>query len=300
MQILITGGTGLIGANLIPKLKPNEVTVLTRNVSMADRELGSKVTLISSLDDLHNLNEFDVVINLAGEPIVNKKWTDKQKAIIEQSRWGVTEQLVSLFHASDFPPELLISGSAIGYYGRQGDELIDEDFNQPFDEFSHQLCQRWEQAALKAASETTRVCILRTGIVITRRGGALMKMVPPFRMGLGGPMGDGQQYMSWIHLEDMLNGIIHLIEHSECQGIYNFTSPTPVTNNEFSHTLASALHRPCVLRMPKFVMRLMMGEMADLLLYGQRVIPKRLQQSGFEFQYPELEHALDCLRLSSG
>lgn len=299
MHILITGGTGLIGANLIPKLKPNGITALTRNVSMAERELGNKVTLISSLTDIQNLNDFDVVINLAGEPIVDKKWTSKQKAVIEQSRWQLTEDLVALFAASEFPPELLISGSAIGYYGRQGDELIDEDFNQPHDEFSHQLCQRWEQLALKAESEATRVCILRTGIVITRRGGALMKMVPAFRMGLGGPVGDGKQYMSWIHLEDMLNGIIHLIEHSECRGIFNFTSPNPVTNNEFSQTLASAMHRPCVMRMPEFAMRMMMGEMADLILYGQRVIPKRLQQSGFEFQYPELEHALDCLRLTS-
>ncbi|MFQ3197593.1 MAG: hypothetical protein ACI8R9_002867 [Paraglaciecola sp.] len=299
MQILITGGTGLIGSNLIPKLTPHEITVLTRNVSMADRELGNNLTLISSLDDLPDLNKFDAVINLAGEPIVNKKWTDQQKAILIQSRCGLTEQLVSLFHASEFPPELFISGSAIGYYGRQGDELIDEDFDQPFDEFSHQLCQRWENAALKAASDATRVCILRTGVVVTRRGGALTKMMPPFRLGLGGPIGDGKQYMSWIHLEDMLDGIIHLIEHRECQGVYNFTSPNPVTNNEFSRTLASVLHRPCVFRVPKFVMRLMMGEMADLLLYGQRVIPKRLQQSGFEFRYPELKHALNCLRLES-
>lgn len=297
MHILITGGTGLIGANLIPKLKPNELTVLTRNVSMAERELGHKVTLISSLDDLHNLNEFDAVINLAGEPIVNKKWSSKQKTIIEQSRWALTEQLVSLIQVSEFPPELFISGSAIGYYGRQGDELIDEDFTQPHDEFSHQLCKRWEQVALKAESDATRVCILRTGIVVTRRGGALMKMVPPFRMGLGGPIGDGEQYMSWIHLEDMLNGIIHLIEHPQCKGIFNFTAPNPVTNNEFSQSLAAALHRPCVMRVPKFAMRLMMGEMADLVLYGQRVVPKRLLQSGFEFEYPELEHALDCLRL---
>ncbi|MFQ3237618.1 MAG: hypothetical protein ACI9C4_003209 [Paraglaciecola sp.] len=297
MQILITGGTGLIGTNLIPKLKPHEITVLTRNVSMAERELGNRVTLISNLEDLHNLDQFDAVINLAGEPIVNKKWSNKQKAILEKSRCQVTEQLVSLFHASEFPPEVFISGSAIGYYGRQGDELIDEDFNQPFDEFSHRLCLHWEQAALKAASQATRVCILRTGIVVTRRGGALMKMVPPFRMGLGGPIGDGQQYMSWIHLEDMVNGIIHLLERPDCQGIYNFTSPNPVTNNEFSRTLASVLHRPCLFRIPKFAMRMIMGEMADLLLYGQRVIPKRLQQSGFEFKHPQLEQALDCLRL---
>ncbi|WP_166426067.1 TIGR01777 family oxidoreductase [Paraglaciecola sp. 20A4] len=297
MRILITGGTGLIGSNLIPKLKPNDITVITRNVSQAELLLGHKVTLTSSLDDFDNLDDFHVVINLAGEPIADKRWTPEQKERIEQSRWGMTEKLVSLIKASSRPPSLFISGSAIGYYGRQDDQIIDEEFDSPYDEFSHRLCERWESLAKEAESQLTRVCIVRTGIVITRRGGALMKMVPPFKFGLGGPMGTGHQYMSWIHLEDMIDGLIHLIEHTDCRGVFNFTAPAPVTNAQFSKTLAAVLHRPCFLPMPAFALRLIMGDAADLLLYGQRVVPKRLQESGYQFHYPELAHALECLRL---
>ncbi|WP_339901219.1 TIGR01777 family oxidoreductase [Paraglaciecola polaris] len=297
MRILITGGTGLIGSNLIPKLKPNEITVVTRNVSQAELVLGHKVTLISSLDDFENLDDFHVVINLAGEPIADKRWSPEQKKRIEHSRWDMTEKLVSLIKAGSAPPSLFISGSAIGYYGRQNEQIIDEEFDAPHDEFSHQLCARWEFLAKQAESTQTRVCIVRTGLVITRRGGALMKMVPPFKFGLGGPMGSGQQYMSWIHLEDMLDGLIHLIENTQCQGVFNFTAPTPVTNAQFSKTLATVLHRPCFLPMPAFALRVIMGDAADLLLYGQRVVPKRLQESGYQFHYPELAHALGCLRL---
>ncbi|MFT4942107.1 MAG: hypothetical protein ACI88A_005181 [Paraglaciecola sp.] len=297
MRILITGATGLIGSNLISNLQPNEITVLTRNVSMAEQKLGSKVYFLSSLQGITNLDKFDVVINLAGEPIVNKKWSPEQKQIIQNSRWNITATLTDLIKNSENPPGLFISGSAIGYYGRQGDELIDEDFTHPHDEFSHQLCDRWEQLALEAKSAKTRVCVLRTGIVLTKRGGALSKMLLPFKLGLGGPIGDGKQYMSWIHLEDMLNAIKHLIENTECQGIYNFTAPNPVTNAVFSHALASSLNRPDFLRMPVSVMRILMGEMADLVLYGQRVIPKRLLESGFTFKHDDIKEAFESLKL---
>ena len=296
MKILITGGSGLIGSNLIPILRPCDVAVYTRNVAMAEQILGHKIHFLSSLTHLDNLDEFDVVINLAGEPIVAKKWTDEQKQRIEQSRWSITEEIVVLINAGENPPKLLISGSAIGFYGRQQNQIIDENFLTPHDEFSHQLCERWEFLAKQAQSDKTRVCILRTGVVITRRGGALQKMLLPFKLGLGGPIGDGTQYMSWIHLEDMLQGIAHLIANESCEGVYNFTAPNPVTNEEFSRELASALSRPCVFKVPKFVLRTMMGEMGDLVLYGQRVVPKRLQESGYEFIYPEISQALNCLR----
>ena len=296
MKILITGGSGLIGSNLIPILRPCDVAVYTRNVAMAEQILGHKIYFLSTLTHLDNLDEYDVVINLAGEPIVSKKWTDTQKRKIEHSRWSITEEIVALINAGENPPELLISGSAIGFYGRQQDQVIDEDFSTPHDEFSHQLCERWESLAKKAQSDKTRVCILRTGVVITRRGGALQKMLLPFKLGLGGPIGDGTQYMSWIHLEDMLRGIAHLIANEGCEGVYNFTAPNPVTNEEFSRELSSALSRPCVFKVPKFVLRTMMGEMGDLVLYGQRVVPKRLQESGYEFIYPEISQALNCLR----
>ena len=296
MKILITGGSGLIGSSLIPILRSCDVSVYTRNVSMAEQILGHKIHFLSTLTHLSNLDDYDVVINLAGEPIADKKWTDEQKRKIEHSRWSITEDIVTLINAGENPPKLLISGSAIGFYGRQKDQIIDENFSSPHDEFSHQLCKRWESLAKKAQSDKTRVCILRTGVVITKRGGALQKMLMPFKLGLGGPIGDGSQYMSWIHLEDMLQGIAHLIANESCEGVYNFTAPNPVTNAEFSHELAASLSRPCIFKVPKFVLRMMMGEMADLVLYGQRVVPKRLEESGYQFIYPKISQAFDCLR----
>lgn len=296
MKILITGGSGLIGSNLIPILRPCDVAVYTRNVAMAEQILGNKIHFLSTLEHLTNLDEYDVVINLAGEPIVAKKWTDEQKHKIEHSRWSITEDIVALINAGDNPPKLLISGSAIGFYGSQQEQIIDENFSSPNDEFSHQLCERWEHLAKQAQSDRTRVCILRTGVVITKRGGALQKMLLPFKLGLGGPIGSGKQYMSWIHLEDMLQGIAHLIANENCQGVYNFTAPNPVTNAEFSHALALSLSRPCIFKVPEFVLRMMMGEMADLVIHGQRVVPKRLQESGYKFIYPEISQAFDGLR----
>lgn len=296
MKILITGGTGLIGSNLIPLLRPNEIAVYTRNVAMAEQILGHKIHYLSSLSHLDDLNDYQVVINLAGEPIIGKKWTAQQKHEIEQSRWSITEKLVELIGRSEHPPELLISGSAVGYYGPQDDTLIDESYAHPNDDFGHQLCERWEQLARKAESPKTRVCIIRTGLVITKRGGALEKMLTPFKLGLGGPIGRGDQYFSWIHLEDMLRGLVHLIVTPTCQGIYNFAAPNPVTNYEFSHALASALKRPCFFKVPKTILRLTMGESADLLLYGQRVVPKRLIESGYSFIFSDISKALDCVR----
>ena len=300
MHILITGGSGLIGSNLIPSLKPSSITVLTRNVSTAEPVLGRGVKFISSLAGLSNLDEFDVVLNLAGEAIVDKSWSTKQKHILQHSRWTLTAKLAELIQNGDSPPACVISGSAIGYYGRQSDNMIDESFDnieKSHDDFSHQLCKQWEHLALQAASPKTRVCLLRTGIVLTKRGGALPKMLLPFKLGLGGPIGDGKQYMSWIHLEDMLRGIIHLIDNKDCQGVYNFTAPVPVTNKALSMELASALHRPCFIRTPAFVLRMLLGERADLILFGQRVIPKRLMESGFEFTYPQIKQALESLKL---
>jgi uncharacterized protein len=296
MKILITGGSGLIGSNLVPLLRPHGIAVYTRNVAMAEQILGHKIHYLSSLEHLSNLNDYQVVINLAGEPIVGKRWSAQQKEEIERSRWSVTEKIVALIKASSVPPELLISGSAVGYYGPQDDTILDEQSSQVKDDFGHQLCERWEFLAQQAASDKTRVCILRTGIVVTKRGGALVKMLTPFRLGLGGPIASGQQYMSWIHLEDMLRGILHLIDNPNCRGIFNFTAPNPVTNQEFSQALANALHRPCLFRVPEFALRLAMGESADLLVYGQRVVPNRLLASGYKFVYSDIDAAFNCLR----
>ncbi|MFT2111688.1 TIGR01777 family oxidoreductase [Marinomonas sp. 2405UD68-3] len=291
MKILITGGSGLIGSNLLSMLEGNEITVLTRNTTQSKAKLGDVHHYLSTLEALNNLDEFDVVINLAGEPIVAKRWSEDQKREIENSRWLVTEKLVQLIQSGKKPPHLFISGSAIGFYGKQDDHAIDEEFIAVHDEFSHRLCAKWESIAKQAESEKTRVCILRTGFVVSKKGGALSKMRLPFKMGLGGPISHGQQYISWIHIDDMLQGILHLIGNSGCHGVYNFTSPVPVTNNEFSREFAHSLNRPCLFRVPSFVIRSLMGEMSTLLLDGQRVVPKRLQESGYTFLHPELRGA---------
>lgn len=298
-HILVTGGTGLIGASLILKLidQDTKVTVLTRNANAAGSKLPADVTLIGSLRELTSLNHIDIVINLAGEPIVNKRWSDSQKQLLEESRWETTQQLVTLFNHSDTPPHTFISGSAIGIYGRQDNQQIDESFEQYHEEFSHKLCQQWESIALGAQSESTRVCILRTGIVLSDKGGALSKMTLPFKLGLGGPIGKGDHYMSWIHIEDMVNAIVFLIEQTGSKGVYNFTAPNPVSNAEFSKALANAVNRPCLLFTPQIALKLAMGEMADLLIYGQNVVPKRLMDEGFQFSYQDIDKAFASLDL---
>lgn len=293
-HVLITGATGLIGRHLVKKLiNKYKITVISRDPSRAQRLLGQGIEAIS-LDALQSLESFDAIINLAGEPIADKRWTDKQKQAICDSRWEITQRLSDLINSSVNPPEVFISGSAVGVYGRQGDTPINEDFTDFNDEFSHRVCAKWEEIANTA---NTRVCLIRTGIVLDDEGGALAKMIIPFRLGLGGPIGDGKQYMSWIHIDDMIKGIIHLLEHKECVGPYNLTAPNPNTNGYFSIKLARRLDRPCLFRVPAFVMKTLMGESSDLILYGQKVLPERLIAANFNFAYPTLIDALDALDL---
>ncbi|MFQ2820865.1 TIGR01777 family oxidoreductase [Aeromonas caviae] len=296
MKILITGGTGFIGRRLVAHLKvTHEVVVLTRQGSRAYELLGHDVTLLDSLDRLDHLNDVDIVINLAGEPIAAGRWSESRKQLLCNSRWLLTEQLVDLVKLSSTPPRLLLNASAIGWYGRQDDAPLDETCQSPHDEFTHRLCQQWEQLAQQARSAQTRVCILRIGLVLGPDGGALPRLLPPYRLGLGGPMGSGRQVMSWIHIQDLVRAMLFLLEHDECDGIFNGTAPQPVDNNSFSQHLARSLRRPHLLRVPAGVLRLLMGESADLLLTGQHVVPARLQQAGFHFTYPELPQALDNL-----
>ncbi|RUO19290.1 TIGR01777 family protein [Aliidiomarina iranensis] len=293
MKILITGATGLVGSAFIRKYgEQHEITALSRTPSKASKKLGRGIRVLGSLAELDNLNNYDAVINLAGEPIAEKRWSEAQKERIENSRFRITEQLTALIKNSEHPPEVFISGSAVGFYGRQGEKLVSETEGTPHKEFSHELCQRWEQLANEAASSQTRVCLLRTGIVLARSGGALQRMAPPFKFGLGGPIGDGQQMMSWIHIADMVAAIDFLLNKTACAGAYNLTAPEPVNNEVFSKTLAKVLHRPAIFRVPAFVMRLAFGEMSDLLLTGQAVVPKRLLEAGFQFEYSKLEPAL--------
>jgi uncharacterized protein (TIGR01777 family) len=293
MNILITGGTGLIGRALVAKLQEkHEVTVLTRHPVNTQKNGRSKAAYINELDSISDIGEFQAIINLAGEPIAEKRWTSKQKQEICDSRWAITSSLVAKINSSKRPPEVFLSGSAIGFYGRKGAEEVTED-TPPHDEFTHQLCKKWETIAFTAQSNVTRVCTLRTGVVLAARGGALEKMALPFKLGLGGKLGNGEQYLSWIHISDMVNAIIFALETPACKGPINMTAPSPVTNREFSLTLAKTLSRPCVFTVPEFAMKMLMGESADMILNGQKVIPAKLTAAGFQFSFPTLEAALD-------
>lgn len=296
MKVLITGGTGLIGSALIKHLLQNqlaaEIVCLTRNIKNAHKKLPNGIDCINSLDDI-NFNTLDAVVNLAGEPIADKRWSKAQKNKICQSRWQLTAQLSEKINTCDKPPEVFISGSAIGYYGRQNDDaLIDENCTAVHHEFTHDVCKKWEQLALNVKN-TTRVCILRTGIVLAKEGGALKKMMLPFKLGFGGSLGSGRQMMSWIHIEDMVNIIIKCLSTKNLSGVFNATAPTPVSNAVFSKTLCQALNRPCLLKTPALALQLLLGEMSSLLIYGQAVVPRKLTDAGFKFIYPTLPQALE-------
>ncbi|MGF1687163.1 TIGR01777 family oxidoreductase [Photobacterium japonica] len=301
MKLLVTGGTGFIGSALIHQLRDHDITVLSRDPANASLSLGEQVNAITSLDQFDNLDDFDAVINLAGEPIINKRWTARQKDTICRSRWGITQQLVDKMQAGTQPPHTFISGSAVGIYGDQHDTVIDEDFvieqHVSTHNFAHHVCQRWEKIAGEATSDATRVCLLRTGIVLGRHGGALAKMLLPYQLGMGGPIGNGKQYTPWIHLDDMVNAIVFLLHTPTANGAFNLTAPEPVTNKAFSKALAHSLHRPHLLFTPPFVLKLALGEAASLLLEGQNAIPAKLEAAGYIFQHREINEALqDILR----
>ncbi|HID4131449.1 TPA: TIGR01777 family oxidoreductase [Pluralibacter gergoviae] len=292
MKILITGGTGLIGRYLVSRLLTlgHSVVVVTRSPDSARQRLDKRVELWPGLEQRSHLNDIDAVINLAGEPIADKRWTDAQKARLCDSRWQITQRLVALIKASDTPPAVLLSGSAAGYYGDLGEVVVTEE-EPPHNEFTHKLCARWEQIACEAQSDATRVCLLRTGVVLAPDGGILAKMTPPFRLGLGGPIGSGRQYLAWIHIDDMANAILWLLDN-DLRGPFNMVSPYPVRNAQFAHALGRALHRPAIVRAPAVAVRLLMGESSVLVLGGQRALPKRLEAAGFAFRWYDLDDAL--------
>lgn len=293
MHILITGGTGLIGRPLTARLLQagHQISVVTRDVAAARRTLGEKINLWSGLDQQRDLNGIDAVINLAGESIAAKRWSEPQKQLLCDSRWQITMRLVELIKASSTPPAVLISGSATGFYGDTGDLVVTED-DPGHAEFTHELCARWEQLALNAQSDRTRVCLLRTGVVLAGKGGALEKMKLPFKLGIGGPLGNGKQYLPWIHLEDAVNGILWLLDHPALDGPFNLVAPYAVRNEQFAAALGEVMHRPAFMRTPATAIRLMMGESAVLVLGGQHVLPQRLEASGFRFRWYELDKAL--------
>ena len=301
MKIVLTGATGMIGSLLTERLsKSQHGLVLLSRRPPSEVSVAKKQWLAwqpgASGDWERAIDGADAVINLAGEPIAGKRWTPKQKEILRSSRVDGTRALVDAIAKAQVKPKLMISASAVGYYGPHGDEALNED-SKPGDDFLARLCVDWEAQAHKAESLGVRVCLLRTGIVLAKGEGALKKMVPPFKMFVGGPLGSGQQWMPWIHIEDEVGLIQFLIENESGRGAFNGTAPNPVTMAEFANTLGGVLNRPAWARVPPSVLALMVGEMAEMLLNGQRAIPEAASKLGFKFKYPNLKLALESLGL---
>ena len=298
MRLVVTGATGFIGSALCAALleQGHALTLLTRGAPR-DANTGTKHWLHWTPGTLRDwdaaVDGVDGVINLAGEPIAEKKWTHTQGRRIEKSRIDATHSLVQACAKVRQKPKFLINASAVGYYGPRGDETLTEDA-PPGDDFLGVLCQAWEDEAQKAEELGLRVVRLRTGIVLGPGGGALTKMAKPFKFFLGGPLGSGKQWMSWIQLEDLLRMILLVIENPLARGPINATSPNPVQNKEFSRTLGKVIHRPCWAPVPGFALKLALGEMAQMLLTGQRVVPAAAEKLGFQFRYPHLQEALEA------
>ncbi|WP_439641394.1 TIGR01777 family oxidoreductase [Nevskia sp.] len=294
MHVLITGGTGFIGRELAASLLADghAVTVLTREITSSGNRVPNGAKAIR---DLARADAVDAVVNLAGANLGGTRWNPVTKMGFRTSRIDTTRRLVDWMSRLGTRPKVLVSGSAIGWYGPQGDEVLTESAPAGGD-FSATLCRDWEAEALKAAALGVRVCTVRTGIVLgpsgPAGGGALAQMLPAFRLGGGGPMGSGRQWMSWVHRADLVALIRFLIERETASGPFNGTAPEPVTNAEFAKTLGRVLKRPAILPMPGFALKLIVGEMAEILLSGQRVVPQAALDQGFRFRFPTLEAAL--------
>jgi uncharacterized protein (TIGR01777 family) len=302
MKLIVTGASGFIGTALCRQLlQQGHVLVLFTRGSPRDSASGVRRWLHWTPGTLRDwdaeLDGADGVINLAGEPIADKNWSAAQRRRLEKSRVDSTHVLVQACAKAKQKPKFLINASAVGYYGPHGDEIITEEA-PPGTDFLSLLCRNWEEEATKAEELGLRVVRLRTGIVLGPGGGALSKIVPQFKWFVGGPLGSGKQWMSWIHLEDQVRLIIHIVNDSQACGPINATAPNPVQNKQFSRVLGGVLHRPSWLPTPSFMLRIGFGEMADILLTGQRVVPAAAQRLGFEFRYPELRQALEaCMPL---
>ena len=295
MRILITGGSGFIGQLLCQRLhdQGHTLLVVSRSPDKTRRLLPEGSDIRAQVLDFTGTG-VDAMVNLAGESIAGKRWSEEQKKKLVESRLAITGDLVALCGKLDTPPNVMVSGSAMGYYGAQGQRPVDEE-TPPHDEFAHRLCAGWEAAASEAEAYGVRVALLRTGLVLDRDGGALKQMLPPFKMGLGGRIGDGRQYMPWIHRLDMVRIIEFLLDRETPSGPFNCSAPNPVTNDEFVHALGRHLHRPAMIPMPAAVLKVALGEMSRLLLTGAAMHPRRLEEAGFSFDYPTLDEALTAI-----
>lgn len=317
MNILISGGSGFLGSAFSDEImaryraqdKALHITWLTRDSSQvhpSDIEMMTYDELASSD------KSFEVILNLAGAGIADSRWSDARKEQLMASRIKPTESLLAFIKRTSIKPKLMVSGSAIGWYGTQGDKPLTESSGFETD-FAHRLCDEWEQLALTATEYSVPVAIVRTGVVIHPDGGMLGKLLTPFKMGVGGQLGDGQQIMSWVSRKDWIGAAIFIIEqhldsHASSQTthentlqttndttavVYNLTAPNPVNNHTFTKTLGSWLHRPTFFTLPNFLLKLMFGEMSTLLIDGQKVLPQALLDTGYEFQQPTLKQALE-------
>ena len=299
MRVLITGGSGFVGQRLCRQLveQGHEVQVVSRSPHQVRDRLPSNCDIRDSAQAFIE-SPPDALVNLAGEPIAAKRWSDEQKAKLINSRVAATEQLVALceqLKANGQPlPKVMVSGSAMGYYGAQGKRVVTEE-TMPNDEFAHRLCKQWEAAAKPIEAMGVRLAIVRIGLVLEAGGGSLEKMLPPFKLGLGGRFGSGEQFMPWIHRDDLVAAILFLIDQEGLSGAFNGSAPHPVTNATFTKTLASHLNRPAIFPVPAFVLKAGFGEMSRLLLTGADMRPARLEEAGFSFQYPTLDKALEAI-----
>lgn len=300
MRVLVTGGTGFIGAKLCQKLlaSGHQLVILTREPSDAvasfrDAQLNlGECQFIESFDDISHTAQLDAVINLAGASLADKRWTPSYKQEILSSRLQTTHALLELLKRLRDKPKVMLSASAIGYYGHHGDESLDES-GATVAGFSQELCQRWEHAALEAQSLGIRVCIMRLGVVFDARGGAFVKMARPFRFGIANWVGDGRQWLSWVHRDDVVRAMQFLLERGDLEGSFNITAPNPVTHRGFCEEMVRYTRVLVTLPIPGPLLRVLLGEMAqELLLNGQRVLPKALQDAGFKFEYASLEKAI--------
>lgn len=298
MKVLVTGASGFVGKRVVEQLlnKGDQVVVLTRNTVKAAIHLGKdcQYYLWSDTTELPPEEAFegvDAVINLMGEGIADKRWDEQQKKKIYDSRIIGTAKLVERIKGMAKKPSAFVSASGTGVYGNRGDEVLTEESSTASDFLAH-VCKDWEGEANKAKDLGLRVAILRTGVVLGKNGGALAKMLLPFKMGVGGPVGSGKQYMSWIHVDDLAAMYVHAVRDPSYSGVFNATAPNPVTSKEFARELGKAVHRPAVFPVPAFVLKTIFGEMSQVLLDGQKVLPKRAQANKFKFRYPIVEMAL--------
>lgn len=293
MRVLVTGGTGFIGGYVVRKLieKGHQVVIVTRNPG--ENRDTSNIRYISwDIDLVPIMSECAAVINLAGSNLFDERWSDRVKTRILKSRIDATFSVVDAISRADPKPRVLISGSAVGYYGTRGADKLDES-QPPGNDFLSKVCVAWETEANKLDIPGVRVVTARIGIVQQKEDGALSKMLLPFKLYGGGPLGHGNQYYPWIHMDDVTGSIIHILENERISGAVNITSPEPVTMNEFASTLGKVMSRPSWFRVPEFILRAAVGETADAVLASLRVLPVKLLESGYQFRFRELEEALN-------